>query len=106
MSDERLLDRIDGISTYHRYDESSGKTIIRTSQDVQPLLSSNQAKLNEAGKGWKGDMHHVATIPLAVYNDWWREFGGDPMAKENQPRTIARLNSSEWGKLRTKEGRI
>tara|TARA_R110000822_G_scaffold259885_1_gene384933 strand:+ start:1658 stop:1978 length:321 start_codon:yes stop_codon:yes gene_type:complete len=106
MSDERLLDRIDGISTFHRLDELTGKTIIRTSQDVEPLLNSNQSKFNEAERGWKGDMHHVASIPKVVYDAWWKEFGGDPMASENKARTLAKLNNSDWAKLRTKEGRI
>lgn len=104
MSEERLLDRIDGISTFHRVED--GKTIIRTSQDVQPLFDSNQSKLNAAGKGWKGDMHHVASIPLVIYESWWKEFGGDPMSPEHKAKTMAKLNNRDWCKVRTKEGRI
>lgn len=106
MSKKRLVDVEHGVATYHMYDEDNDKTIIQTVQDVEPLLDSNQKKINEAGKGWKGDFHHVASIPLVIYEQWWAEFGGDPLAPENKARTIAKLNNKDWCKLRTKEGRI
>ena len=104
MSDERLIDCIDGVSTFHRVED--GKTILRTSQDVEPLLDINKRALENSDPNWKGDMHHVASVPLVVWESWWKEFGGDPMSKENQPRLFAKLNNKDWCKLRTKQGRI
>lgn len=107
MSDWRPLDWEDGIATYHKYDHDSKKTLIKTSDwNVDAILKSNARKRNDADKGWKGEMHHVASIPRSIWDQWWKEFGGNPMSKENQPRLIAKLNSEEWGKLRTKEGNL
>ena len=102
----RLLDCDDGVATYHALDEVSNKTIIKTVQDVEPILDINQHKRNNASKGWKGDFHHVASIPVVVWEDWWRELGSNPGSKENRAWLAAKLNNKDWCKLRTKEGRI
>jgi len=103
---KRLLDSIDGVDTYHMYDAENNKTIIQTVQDVEPILSINARALSNSDKNWKGDMHHVASVPTVVWEEWWREFGGDPFSKENRPKLIAKLNNKDWCKLRTKEGRV
>ena len=103
---KRLLDVENGVAQYHMYDEVNDKTIIQTVQDVEPLLDINKKALANTDKNWKGELHHVASIPLVVWEEWWREFGGNPMSKENQPRLMAKLNNKDWCKLRTKEGRI
>jgi hypothetical protein len=101
---KRLLSYDDGISTFHELKD--GKTIITTSQNVEPILSVNKEALANSRTDWKGDWHHVAAIPKEVYHAWWKEFGGDPLSPEHKVKTIARLNSSDWAKLRTKEGNI
>ena len=101
---KRLLSYEDGISTFHEVKD--GKTILTKSQDVEPILNLNAKALSNSSTNWKGDMHHVASIPLLVYEQWWKEFGGDPMSPEHRIKTRARLNSSDWAKLRTKGGNI
>jgi len=103
---KRLLDLDDGVATFHYFDEATKKTIIQTSQDVEPLLDINQRKLNDSDKSWKGDFHHVASIPVIVWEQWWHELGSNPGLKENRQWLAAKLNSKDWCKLRTKEGRI
>lgn len=103
---KRLLDVTDGIAQYHMYDEANDKTIIQTVQDVEPLLDINKRALANSDPGWQGDFHHVASIPLVVVEQWWAELGSDPFSEENRTWLIARLNSKDWCKLRTKEGRI
>lgn len=88
------------------YDEENNKTIIETVQDVEPLLNWTQKALSNSDQGWKGDWHHVAAIPLVVIEEWWREFGGDPFSEEHKAKTIAKINSRDWCKVRTKEGKI
>lgn len=88
------------------YDEENDKTIIQTVQDVEPLLDINKRALANSDSSWKGDMHHVASIPRVVWESWWAEFGGDPMLPENQPKLMAKLNNKDWCKLRTKTGRL
>lgn len=101
---KRLLDSVDGVYTYHELKD--GKTILSSTQDVEPILNSNKEALTNSRTDWKGNMHHVASIPEVVYMAWWKEFGGDPMSKEHKAKTIARLNNKDWCKLRTKEGKI
>lgn len=100
----RLLSQVDGVSTYFR--ENDGKIEYNTREDVSNQLAMNHAaKGNESGN-WKGDMHHVASIPQTVYMEWWKEFGGNPMDPENQPKTMRKLQEREWSKLRVKSGRL
>lgn len=107
----RLLDydRFTGISDY--YDKVDGKVVIRSVQDVEPMLDHNLVDRNSAQTGWKGDMHKVASIPLIVVEQWTNELkrqGRDPrpFAKCNRPFLIAKLNDKSWSKLRTKDGAI
>lgn len=101
---KRLIDCIDGVSTYHELKD--GRTIITTTQDIEPIFTSNKETLSNSRTDWKGDWHHVRTIPRIIYEQWWKEFGGDPMSPEHKAKTIARLNSSDWAKFKTKEGKI
>lgn len=103
---KRLLYSENGIDTYHYYDHDTRQTTIETREDVEPLLSSNQRKKNDSGTGWKGNFHHIASIPQTLYYQWWREFGGNPMNPENRPRLMAKLRDRDFNKLRTKEGKI
>ena len=104
MSDWRLLDNIDGVKSWHKLED--GKTIIKTTQDVSSILDANQAARSNQSTNWKGDWHEVAEIPNLIWGNWYRELGSDPMAKENRAWLIAKLNSRDWCKLRTKEGRL
>lgn len=104
MSEWRLLSKDNGLSTYFR--ERNGKIEWNTVEDVSAHLKATQeAKNNETGN-WKGDMHHVASIPQTLYMEWWKEFGGSPMSPENQPKLLKKLQEREWSKLRVKSGRL
>lgn len=100
----RLLDSVDGISTYFKSD--GGKNYIRRVSDVQANLDKNAQEKSNSSSGWKGDWHKVASIPLIVIEQWQKELGEDPLAKRNRKWLIAKLNNSDFGKLRTKEGRL
>ena len=93
---------------YHK-DAHDDKFHIEIVQDVQHYLKSNKMErdLNERkGKFSGGMLHKVASIPEVVLADWHKELGANPLAKENRNWLIAKLNSSEFAKLRTREGRI
>lgn len=94
-----------GISTFHEKD-TEGKNIVRSVQDVEPFLKDNARVVSAQESGWKGDLHEVASIPPIVWEMWWKELGDDPGAKRNRPWLVAKLNSNEFQKLRTKEGRM
>lgn len=107
MKTSQLVD-IDaaGKRVYHDFDDETGVGTFRTVEDAQLLVDQiTEARNNESGN-WKADMNHFASIPQAIWANWWKEFGGNPMSPENQPRLMKKLNSTEWSKLRTKTGRV
>lgn len=104
MSDWRFLSKDGDVVTYFRYKD--GRFEYKTSQDVEPLLNMNRQALNNESGNWKGDMHHVASIPMTLWMEWCKEFGGDPMAHENQPRLMRKLMDREFAKVRVKSGRL
>jgi len=106
MSDWRLLDHDGYRKLYFRHNESTGRDEFKTVEDVAPLISMNQKARNDETGNWKGDMHHVASVPPAVWKQWWQEFGGNPMLPENQPRLMQKLNDRDYSKMRVKSGRL
>lgn len=74
--DSRLIERDEftGVETWFHYDEADDSILLETkSADLTPLLERNKALLNDAGSGWKGDMHHVATLPLTLVHELQRK---------------------------------
>lgn len=106
MSDWQFFSEEDGVKTYYQYDASEGKNVFKTVQDVEPLLDLNRRALNQESGNWKGDMHHVASIPAVLYMEWWREFGGNPMLPENKPKLMRKLMDRDFSKLRVKSGSL
>ena len=102
----RILDvKGDMIETLH-FDSDTGKSIIQTTQDVDPYLKVIEDQKKEAITGWKGDLHHVATVPLVLVETWNQEFKCNILEKKNRHLLMLKLNDRNYSKLRTKEGRI
>jgi hypothetical protein len=97
--------------TYHK-DAMTGKIHVKQEQDVEGLFSLNAIDRNTAKTGWKEEFHKVASIPLNIINIWREEMKAsgypnpNPLAKEHERWLIAKINSSDFLKLRTKEGVI
>lgn len=112
MATFKEYDSYTGITETFHQDEMTGVIKINQSQDTQSLTDKNQREKLQSGSGWKGDWHKVASIPLVVIDIWREELkamGGrdiNPLAKSNEKWFIAKLNSSDFLKLRTKEGII
>ena len=102
----RILDvKGDMIETLH-FDKDSGKSIIQTTQDVDPYLKQIASDRQHQVEGWKGDLHHVATIPLVLVEKWNQELKCNILEKKNRHLLMLKLNNRDYSKLRTKEGRI
>ena len=93
------------------YQEKIGGIIkVNKSQDTEALTDINKIERNQARTGWKETFHKVASIPLIVIDIWREELklmsdrDPNPLAKSNQQWFIAKLNSNDYLKLRTKEG--
>lgn len=111
----RLLehDSLTGITELYHQDKMTGKIAIKKTQDVEGIFNANKAEKEAIGNGsWKGDMHKVASIPLVIWEQWSNELKAmgahhlDPGHNSNRNFLIAKLNSRDNSKLRTKSGRI
>lgn len=88
-------------TVFHEVEE--GKFTIETVQDVEPTAVSNRLKRNyfDERAGWKGDMHHVASIPNVVLWDLQRKGILD------DEKALARwLNDPDNRWCRTRPGRV
>ncbi len=48
------------------FDHATDKFYIKETVDLQSHIDLTQASFNEARSDWKGDLHHVAAIPLIL----------------------------------------
>ena len=79
-----------------------GSTIFRTDYHCKPTIDANTAQRNLAQKGWAGDWHHVASVPLNLFYDKLAE-----ATRQNDQKYLSKwLNDSDNRAWRTKEGRI
>ena len=101
-----LLDAFGDLTETFEYDQTTGKSIIKRSQDVEGYLNQNQIEKNAQSTGWKGDLHKIASVPLVLIELWSKEFGVDVLKKENRHLLMLKLNDRDNSKLRTKSGRV
>jgi len=97
-----------GVTTeFARQDD---KIVIAKEKDISAILNQNKEARNNASRGWKGDMHHVASIDFIIIEMWsneLREKGAsncNPLAVENRDFFKAKLNDPNWRAIRVKEG--
>ena len=108
----KILDSFDGITERFNQDKMTGDIQIITTQDVDPFFEYNKRQLDNATRGFKGDMHKMASIPPVVIEIWREEMklaGYDdtnPLSKANRIFLVRKLNNPDWKKLRTKQGVI
>jgi hypothetical protein len=110
---ERILDFNKQSGVIETFQTHEGKNIIRKHQNTDAIFDANAREINSnISSGWQGDMHKVASIPLIVVDMWREELKAkglvncNPLHNDNKLFFIAKINSSEWSKLRTKPGRI
>jgi len=79
-----------------------GTTTFRTDYRVDPTIDANTAQRNLAQPGWKGDYHHVASVPLNIFYDQLAE-----ASRQQDDKYISKwLNDSDNAAWRSKEGRV
>lgn len=112
MATFKDYDPYTGITETFYQEDIGGIIKVSKSQDVSQLTDNNQRDRVQSSSGWKEDFHKVASIPLIVIDIWREELkamgdrDSNPLAKSNEKWFIAKLNSSDFLKLRTKEGMI
>lgn len=107
---EKLLftDPLSGTSTYFSVDPS-GKHLIRTLQDVTPVLDENKRHQTDGTEGWassKREWRRAASIPVGVLEMWRVVHGIDWNKKEHLPAIAKMLDDPMWRSLRTATFRI
>ena len=108
----RDYDQQTGIIETYSKDKMSGHITIQKTQDVDPFFAYNKTQFDNATRGFKGDMHKMASIPPIVLEIWREELkakGNDdpnPLSANNRKFLLSKLNSPDWNKLRTKQGVI
>jgi hypothetical protein len=108
----RHFDSFDGITERFNKDKMTGDIQIITTQDVDPFFEYNKSQFDNATRGFKGDMHKMASVPPVVIEIWRGELkaqGADdtnPLSSKNRKFLLSKLNSPDWNKLRTKQGVI
>lgn len=95
------------VTTYSKPDGQGG-LLIRSVQDVGPILERNKA-LQTANDGYNADrdIRRVATIPAIVRQYFVNQEGWDPGKPHLYPEKMVQLlNDPDWAFLRTAPGRI
>lgn len=93
------------IYTRLHYDESDDRLTIRTEQDVEPIMDHNKRLINETGNPrWKKPMNHVASIPLAVIEQYRVEKGIDLLKDEAELKKF--LNDPDQRVWRVRGGKV
>lgn len=85
--------------------EDGNKTHWRIDYPVERLVEANTVARNNAGTGWKGDYHRIASIPQNILYD--ENLSLIKAHEEGDDAYLSRwLNSSDNRAFRTKEGRV
>ena len=96
------------------YDATHKRSIIKFTQDIEPIVERNKARQkNPVSYTKKGQtFHHVAEVPFTMIYKWLAEDGLEPrrlfrMGKEDKNRWLAKhLNDNDNKYLRSVTGRI
>lgn len=83
-------------------ENGDGTTTYRTDYEVDPTIDINTAQRNMAEKGWRGDYHHIASVPLNLF---WSEIA--EASRQGDDKFVSKwLNDSDRRAWRTKDGRV
>lgn len=101
--DKRLFDHdpLTGITRWFHYDDANDDFYIQTQQETQDIVDQNMREANEAGDGWKGDWHKVASIPLTTFMQLQKQG-----ITQDQAALKKWLNDPDNAYFRTKHGTV
>jgi hypothetical protein len=97
------IDPITGVKKMWHYDGDKDEAIIENIIDATDVIEENKATFNQYDEkaNWKGDMHKVASIPMALFYDLKKQGIIDDPA-----RLKAWLNDPDNRFFRTRPGRV
>lgn len=82
--------------------EPNGAMTFRTDYRVDPTVEINKAQRNLAQDNWKGDYHHVASVPLNIFHEQLAE----ATQQDDNAYLSKWLNDSDNRAWRTKNGNV
>jgi hypothetical protein len=91
-------DALTGTAEYFAYDNLTDKSIIRTEQDVEPLLNYNAGLRNEGIKDVLlkdniPSIRHYATVPIVVIMEL-KQKGIDFFDQNDMPKVLDEINQN------------
>lgn len=95
---------MNSVATKFHYDEAEDRLIVERIQDVESIVEHNKQLANDAPTNWRGDMHHIASIPLVIIEKVKNETGVDLLKDQAALRRF--LNDPDNKFFRTKLGRV
>lgn len=107
VRDRRLFDydAFAGVTEYFHYDPETKGFSIETVQDVEPLIEVAKAVSNDAATHWRGDLHHVASLPPVIVMKLMKEgILAGPGKILDEARFKRFLNDRDNRAFRTKPG--
>ena len=85
------------------HEDHDGNVVVETEQDVSAIIEDAKIRYNmhDERSPWKGDFHRVASIPMPMMMDLYKQG-----VMDEPKRFAAWLNDSDNGVFRTRPGRI
>ncbi len=101
----RLLDYdpLTRITTTFDYIAAEDKTVLKYSQDCEPILEANVLALGDLDahkRAAKNEWAHYARVPLIVIEKWKREKGVDFYNPDHAKAVMKLINDSEYSKVK------
>lgn len=101
------INPLTGVVTTFHYDHATDDFHLEASVDLQSFIDTTRAAYNESRSDWKGDLHHVASIPLILLPELEKlgicASGGRIL---DHAKMKAWLNDRDNQLFRTRPGRI
>lgn len=103
IADARKITTVEdtGATDWFHYDQHQGGFTVETVQDVEPIMEYTKRAMSNARQDWKGDVRHVASIPLVILEQL-RKDG----ILDDQKRYRAWLNDRDNQVFRTHGGKV
>lgn len=94
--------------TAHYWEDTPDGPVIRSVQDVAPVLERALAMRNHNdGYSPSRELRRVAFIPNIIRDKWLAEEGWDAWRPDLYPeKLVQKLNDPDWAYLRTASGRV
>lgn len=96
------IDPITGVRRVFHWHPDTQSFTIETVYDNEDVVEANKVLHNAStGANWKGDMHRVASVPMAIWHDLKKRG-----ILQDQTKLEQWLNDPDNRFFRTREGRV